>query len=148
MFGKCDLVELWLSGKNVVRVSHVEFKRGRKKVSDVDRVQVCAQVLCLEEMFGLTIESGQLYYLQEKRRSDVVIDKVLREKTLSLAVRARELWDSGITPAAVYSKRTCDNCSLVDICMPKSVGSGGKTVDRFIQNQIRLMRENCDKEVE
>lgn len=146
--GKCDLVELWLSGKNVVRVSPVEFKRGRKKVSDVDRVQVCAQVLCLEEMFGLTIESGQLYYLQEKRRSDVVIDKVLREKTLSLAVRARELWDSGITPAAVYSKRTCDNCSLVDICMPKSVGSGGKTVDRFIQNQIRLMRENCDKEVE
>jgi CRISPR-associated exonuclease Cas4 len=111
-------------------------------------VQLCAQVLCLEEMFGLTIETGQLYYLQEKRRSDVAIDKALREKTIALAARARELRDSEITPAAVYDKRACDNCSLVDICMPKSVGSGGKAVERFIQNQIRLMRENCEKEAE
>jgi CRISPR-associated exonuclease Cas4 len=64
LIGKCDLAELWYTeNRDIKKVSPVEFKRGREKESDVDRVQLCAQVLCLEEMFGLSIDSGQLYYL-------------------------------------------------------------------------------------
>jgi CRISPR-associated exonuclease Cas4 len=48
LIGKCDLVELWYAnGGELKKVSPVEFKRGKGKESDVDRVQVCAQVLCL-----------------------------------------------------------------------------------------------------
>jgi CRISPR-associated exonuclease Cas4 len=63
--GKCDLVEVWFSDdKKVRKVSPVEFKRGREKASDVDRVQLCAQALCLEEMIGIKIEQCQIYYLE------------------------------------------------------------------------------------
>ena len=144
LIGKCDLVELWFSeDKNIRKVSPVEFKRGRNKETDVDRVQLCAQALCLEEMFGITIETGQIYYLQEHRRRDILIDTALREKAISLVERIREIQNSGQTPLAQYEKRKCDNCSLVDECMPKSIGGGGKQVSRYIQAQLTSVEKLC-----
>ena len=146
LIGKCDLVELWYNQDgSVKKVSPVEFKRGRKKADDVDRVQLCAQVLCLEEMFGIAIESGQFYYLQEHRRSNENIDQTLREKTIALIERIMEIRKTGETVAAKYEKRKCDNCSLVDICMPKSTGTGYKPVDRYIKSQLRFA-EKTDAE--
>jgi CRISPR-associated exonuclease Cas4 len=145
LIGKCDLVEIWYSeNRDVKRVSPVEFKRGREKESDVDRVQLCAQILCLEEMFGLPIDAGQLYYLQEHRRKDVCVDEVLREKTADLIERIRTIRDTGVTPGAEYEKRKCDNCSLIDMCMPKTTGTKNKQVKRYIQTQLRLVRNTCE----
>jgi CRISPR-associated exonuclease Cas4 len=144
LIGKCDLVELWFSEDGgAEKVLPVEFKRGRKKESDVDRVQLCAQALCLEEMLGVKVEAGQFYYLQEHRRSDAVLDDELREKTSALIERIRVLWAAGATPAAEYERRKCDRCSLVDICMPKTTCEGGKRVERYVQTQLRLMRDFC-----
>jgi len=139
LIGKCDLVELWY-GKDgsVEKVSPVEFKRGKKKADDTDRVQLCAQVLCLEEMFNITIGSGQFYYLQEHRRTNEVIDALLREKTISLIEQIMRIREAGETVAAKYEKRKCDNCSMIDWCMPKSAGDGHKRVNRFIETQLRL----------
>jgi CRISPR-associated exonuclease Cas4 len=149
LIGKCDLVELWLAGDGPVRrVSPVEFKRGKEKESDVDRVQLCAQALCLEEMFDTTIEKGQLYYLQENRRTDVTLDSELRKLTVALIVRAREISESKITPIAEYQKHTCDRCSLLDLCMPKSAGKNHKDVARFIQGQLRITKNTCKIEGE
>ena len=39
-----------------------------------------------------------------------------------------------------------DNCSLVDMCMPKSAGTKNKQVNRFIQTQLRLVRKTCETE--
>jgi len=143
LIGKCDLVEIWFAkDKNVEKVSPVEFKRGRKKADDTDRVQLCAQVLCLEEMFGIPIEGGQFYYLQEHRRTNEVIDTPLREKIATLIERIMRIRDTGETVAANYEKRKCDNCSMVDICMPKSVGTRHKNVDRYIKTQLRLTEKN------
>ena len=144
LIGKCDLVELWFSrDSREKKVSPVEFKRGRDKETDVDRVQLCAQILCLEEMFGVTINSGQLYYLQEHRRTDVVMNEALRKKTIALIERIRVIQETGMTPAAEYGKRKCDNCSLVDECMPKSVGNGGKQVARYMQAQLMSIEKAC-----
>lgn len=144
LIGKCDLVELHLaSGGGVAEAVPVEFKRGRNKEEDVDRVQLCAQAFCLEEMFGVPVAVGQLYYLQEHRRTTVGIDGPLRAKTMELVARIGQLQSSGITPPALYEKRKCDRCSLLELCMPKSAGSGGKRVDRFVQSQIRAAREEC-----
>lgn len=143
--GKCDLVEVWFyPDKKVKKVSPVEFKRGHEKKNDVDRVQLCAQALCLEEMMGVKIEQGQIYYLQEHRRKDVLFNEELRNKTISLIARIRYIEQSGKTPLAVYAKRKCDNCSLVDICMPKSIGNGGKPVDAYIQTQLRWIAKICN----
>ncbi|ULQ60107.1 CRISPR-associated protein Cas4 [Brucepastera parasyntrophica] len=144
--GKCDLVEIWFDEVGAVRkVSPVEFKRGRKKESDVDRAQLCAQALCLEEMFGVPVESGQLYYLQEHRRRDVTLDCTLREKTDALIGRIRELRESGRTPSARYEKKKCDSCSLYDLCMPQNAGSGGKKVSRYISAQLRYVDRLCEE---
>jgi len=144
LIGKCDLVELYLSPKGgVAEAVPVEFKRGRNKEEDVDRVQLCAQAFCLEEMFGVSVPIGQLYYLQEHRRTTVDIDGPLRAKTMELVARIQQLQSSGVTPPAVYEKQKCDRCSLLELCMPKIAGSGGKRVDRFVQSQIRAMREAC-----
>ena len=140
LIGKCDLVELWYTKDgSVEKVSPVEFKRGRKKADDTDRVQLCAQVLCLEEMFGIDIECGQFYYLQEHRRTNEIIDAPLREKTKMLIERIMKIREIGKTVAAKYEKKKCDNCSMMDLCMPKSAGTGHKQVRRFIEAQLQLI---------
>jgi len=146
LIGKCDLVEIWYAKDgNVEKVSPVEFKRGRKKADDTDRVQLCAQVLCLEEMFGVAIESGQFYYLQEHRRSRETVDAQLREKTTALIEQIMSIRETGETAAAKYEKRKCDNCSMIDLCMPKSAGAGRKQVRRFIEAQLRLVEKTDAK---
>jgi CRISPR-associated exonuclease Cas4 len=142
LIGKCDLVELWYAKNGTVeKVSPVEFKRGRKKADDIDRVQLCAQVLCLEEMFGIGIEGGQFYDLQEHRRKSELVDAPLREKTTALIEQVMKICETGKTAAAKYEKRKCDNCSMVDLCMPKSAGSGHKRVDRFIKAQLKFVEK-------
>jgi CRISPR-associated exonuclease Cas4 len=144
LIGKCDLVELWYAdGGGINRVSPVEFKRGREKESDVDRIQLCAQALCLEEMLDIAVESGQLYYLQEHRRVNVNLDGEIRDKTRALIERIRIISQAGGTPRAEYKKQKCDRCSLVDICMPKTTGVESKKVDVFIKNQLRMVKSTC-----
>lgn len=146
LIGKCDLVELHLApGGGVAEAIPVEFKRGRNKEDDVDRVQLCAQALCLEEMFGVPVAIGQLYYLQEHRRTTLNIDGQLRATTIEIIETIRKALMNGSTPPAIYAKRKCDRCSLFEWCMPQSAGAGGKRVDRFLASQIREAREACDQ---
>ena len=63
----------------------VEYKRGRTKVDDCDRVQLCAQAMCLEEMLGSKIEYGAIFYGRPRRRERVKFEASLRQKTESLA---------------------------------------------------------------
>ncbi len=64
--GYADVVELHpepegarLAGlKGRWRPLPVEHKRGRPKAGDADRVQLCAQALCLEEMLEVEVSSG------------------------------------------------------------------------------------------
>ena len=143
LVGKCDLVELWYAKDgSVEKALPVEFKRGRKKADDTDRVQLCAQVLCLEEMFDIAVENGQFYYLQEHRRTNEIIGQALREKTAALIERIMRIREMGETVAANYEKRKCDNCSMVDLCMPQSTGTDHKQVSRFIKTQLRLAEKD------
>ena len=59
------------SGLRDWQVTPIEYKRGRPKTNDCDRVQLCAQAICLEEMLGLGIESGELFYGRKRRRTRV-----------------------------------------------------------------------------
>jgi len=96
----------------------VEFKHGEPKDDDCDRIQLCAQALCLEEMFSLSIESASLFYQRIKRREDVLLDQTLRGKTIQAANALYDLYQSGQTPMPVYSAK-CRSCSLLEICLPK-----------------------------
>lgn len=109
LIGKCDLVEIYLApGGTVAEAVPVEFKRGRNKEEDVDRVQLCAQALCLEEMLNITIGAGQLYYLQEHHRTTANLNTEMRAKTMQLIARIRQLQSSGITLPAIKSGNAID----------------------------------------
>src|SRR5512136_1690676 len=49
--GKCDIVEQYADG----RVYPVEFKLGKRRKWENDDAQLCAQALCLEEMFRTVV---------------------------------------------------------------------------------------------
>ena len=55
--GRADIVEFQLGDNNSWQPVPVEYKRGRPKKDDTDRVQLCAQTIRLEEMLHCTIET-------------------------------------------------------------------------------------------
>jgi len=118
--GVADLVELCKVGKGW-RPFPVEYKRGRPKAHRADEVQLCAQAICLEEMFETTIDEGALFYGKTRRRVKVAFDDELRALTAEIARNCRELVDNGKTPPPHYDKRKCNACSLLDLCRPQQM---------------------------
>lgn len=122
LFGIADVVEFRGPGTEGPAVLPIEYKRGRPKKHDADRVQLCAQAICLEEMLQLDqlIPAGAIFYGQTRRRLDVPFDEVLRAKTRTAADRLHAMIRSGITPPARREKK-CDRCSLLHLCLPDAL---------------------------
>jgi CRISPR-associated exonuclease Cas4 len=112
----------------------VEYKKGRRRKFENDDVQLCAQALCLEEMFGVPVPAGFIYHTASKRRRRVVFDEGLRRETERTIQAVRELMAEGKAPAAVLLPR-CDGCSLRQTCMPELTG------ERPLRSYDRSARE-------
>jgi len=113
----------------------VEYKRGRPKADACDEVQLCAQALCLEEMFGTAIESGSLFYGVSRRRTEVRFDAGLRKRTEGLAARMHALYAARVTPSAAYAKK-CERCSLYNRCLPR-MASKRSGVARYMAGALK-----------
>lgn len=96
----------------------VEYKRGRAKSQLADQVQLCAQAMCLEELHGIEIAEGALFYDASHRRVSVAFTPELRAQTEAAAARMHELFARRLVPPAVPGPR-CKACSLESICMPE-----------------------------
>lgn len=114
----------------------VEYKRGRPKAHRADEVQLCAQALCLEAMFGVAVEEGALFYGQPRRREVVVFDDALRSLTREVIRATRAMFLTGRTPSASYEAKRCDNCSLLDLCQPRLLARAGG-VDAWLKRQLQ-----------
>lgn len=117
--GKLDLVEVELASGEM---KPVEYKRGKPKLDNWDKVQLCAQALCLEEMTGKPVTEGALWYWQTRHRENVPITDSLRDETRAVVEAVRTLFSSGHTPKAKYEKK-CNACSLLDLCNPRLLAS-------------------------
>ncbi len=106
----------------------VEYKRGKLRKEDGYEIQLCAQALCLEEMLGAKILSGEIYYGKTKRRLDIVFNEKLRRETEAAAAHLHDLLEGNVTPRAVWGPK-CEKCSLVDLCLPKATGGKGSVED-------------------
>lgn len=113
--GKMDLLEV--EKGDPPHYFPVEYKRGKPKIEQWDRIQLCAQALCIEEMRNAHVDEGAIWYWEVRRRERVSIDAALRAETISVIEHARSIVESGVTPAPVNDKR-CKGCSLVDLCEP------------------------------
>ena len=129
--GKSDVVEFHLEGR-VWRPYPVEYKHGRPKKKDCDRVQLCAQAMCLEEMLGIEVPEGALFYGKTRRRENVIFDRPLRDETRSAAERMHRLFEDGRTPPPTYTSQ-CKQCSLFEICRPRD---STKSVAGYIKRMI------------
>src|SRR5262249_1050212 len=75
--GKCDIVEQRPDGS----LYPVEFKLGKRRRWHNDDAQLCAQALCLEEMFGTSVPRGAVFHADSKRRREVEFTAELRAST-------------------------------------------------------------------
>ncbi|SMD14757.1 CRISPR-associated exonuclease, Cas4 family [Desulfocicer vacuolatum DSM 3385] len=138
--GKADVVEFNLQkgSKKQWIPFPLEYKRGKPKQNPADKVQLCAQALCLEEMLNLRLEKGALFYGKTRRRQSVVFDDKLRQLTIETAKKIHVMIDSGITPAPHYEKK-CDTCSFLNLCLPKAIEKSRKVsawLERIVHKEL------------
>jgi CRISPR-associated exonuclease Cas4 len=114
--GKMDLLEI--EQGDPLKYFPVEYKRGKPKIQDWDRIQLCAQALCIEEMQAVEVTEGAIWYWEVRKREPVVVDDALREAATNVIEGAHALLASGSTPKPVEDRKRCRACSLVDLCEP------------------------------
>lgn len=127
--GRCDVVE-FRQTKNGEEIMPVEFKSGEPKDDISDKVQLCAQVCCLEEMLNTKITHGAFFYGKIRRRDVVEIDNELRLQTEKIIASVRDIVSTKKVPPAEYTSK-CRNCSLYDICQPKAMNK--KKLNNYIK---------------
>lgn len=118
----------------------IEYKRGKPKIDDRDKAQLCAQVMALEEMMKVIIPEAAIYYAQTRRRQTVEINSELREHTMQLADRMHSMAQEGTTPKAPKGRR-CSQCSLVEKCQPKLT-----LRRRSVENYLKKMYSTIEEE--
>lgn len=123
--GECDMVELHsdpggvpIHGRSGLwRLYPVEYKRGRPNDRGAEQLQLCAQAMCLEEMFVTEIPEGAIYYGEIRRRQPVELTAALRERVRDSFVEMHRLFERGYTPRAKMTA-ACRSCSMQELCQP------------------------------
>lgn len=140
--GECDVVEFH-KNKNGVSIKGclglyipypVEYKRGKSKVNDCDRLQLCAQALCLEHMLSCKINTGALFYGEPRRREEVQLSAELRDKVTGMLSLMHDYYKRQHTPQAKKS-RNCNSCSLKYECVP-SLDKKNKSVTQYLHDGL------------
>ena len=126
--GRADVVEL---NDDVVRP--VEYKSGIRHGITAD-LQLCAQALCLEEMLGVTVPSGSVWYGGPRRRVEVEFTGTLRDQVLIAINAIREQLLTGILPGAANDER-CNECQLLHHCLPEVTHSTRK-LQRYLSDIV------------
>lgn len=125
--GKTDVLEFHLCtdggvplrGKEGLWLPYpVEYKKGSSKISDADRLQLCGQAMCLEEMLCCGIPEGALFYGETRRREVVLFSEELRQAVRSALAEMHDYAKRGYTPK-VKPHKGCHGCSIQETCMPK-----------------------------
>ena len=121
--GECDAVE-FIPVKNGISIKDmpglrlpipVEYKHGSGKTLIADRMQLCAQLLCLEEMFCTHIEYGYVWYGNIKKREKIIFCDDDRKDVLNAFEEMHRMVAKHHTPK-VKKKKECKSCSLLENC--------------------------------
>lgn len=141
LVGKADVVEFHRHGEKKGNIDWrpfpVEYKRGRLKKDDCDKIQLCAQAICLEEMLKVVIPEGAIFYGKIRRRQNVRFDNAIREETAWMAERLHALISRRVTPKPVFDKR-CPNCSFISYCLPEKM-DGSRSASNYISDIIKRL---------
>lgn len=134
LLGRADVVE-FVAGKPVP----IEYKSGTTKEHLHAQAQLCAQALCLEEMFGERIETGFLFFSASHERIPVQFTPALRERTVEIISQIRKLLAVPQNPPPANDKR-CVDCSLREACQPGALANS-------LENATRLFDKKPEAEL-
>jgi CRISPR-associated exonuclease Cas4 len=118
----------------------IEFKKGVSKNTDADRLQLCCQAMCLEEMLCTDVPKGALFYGESRRREEVIFTPALRDQVRSYLAEMHQYYERGYTPK-VKATKSCNACSLKDLCLPRLMKT--RKVSEYIKNALREEVEEC-----
>ncbi len=115
----------------------IEYKRGKPKITDCDRIQVAAQAIILEEMLGIKISKGAVFYWETRHREYFDISDELKEQTIKTASDMHAAFNNNFIPKAI-KKSHCKNCSLLDNCLPSLKG---RSAVKYLSDSIESIYE-------
>ncbi len=126
--GRADAIEI-----DGDAVRPVEYKSGVAH-GEAANVQVCAQAMCLEEMLGVVIPTGYVWYGGPRRRVRVPLTPDLRARVEDIVEAIRTQLLSGRLPVAPNDER-CDQCQLRSHCLPE-LTSAPRRVSRYVKRVV------------
>lgn len=134
--GKCDCIEASRSKsgaalpgeEGLYSLYPIEYKHGRARTEPEYEIQLCAQAICLEEMYQIHIPKGALFYIASHQRIAIPLTPALREKTIQTAHSLMECFLARSLPPALNGPK-CKKCSLREECMPQLHRSAKKFCD-------------------
>lgn len=123
--GKCDCIEAISDPKGAfipdlnfpAKLYPVEYKHGKLRSELEYELQLCAQAMCLEEMFDTHIPQGDIFYITSHRRYPVSLTEELRELVKETIRKIESLRRTFYIPPAEYGAK-CRACSLKELCQP------------------------------
>lgn len=139
--GACDVLEFHRSENGIPLPGEegryqpfpVEYKRGSPREDTANALQLCAQAMCLEEMFCCDIPQGALYYGEIRRREMVDLTPELRNEVTDCLKEMHDFYRRGYTPK-VKPRKACNACSLKELCLPKLMRP--KSVTSYIRERL------------
>lgn len=145
--GKCDCIEAERDESGCVipvaefpvRLYPVEYKSGKIRDEEEYELQLCAQAMCLEEMYQTNIPEGAIFYISSHRRKNVVFTEELRNQVRETIRRLEDIRRNyRIPPARSDSK--CKRCSLREQCLPDVGQSAAKYCDKLAKEAMEVIR--------
>ena len=124
LYGVVDCLEVMEkreTEKNEFRI--VEYKPTKPRNRDFnedDVMQIFAQKLCVDYVFGCDCDT-ELYYGDVKKRYSLPLKEnydIYDDKLKSILAEMREFLKRGEIPA-INKGQKCSGCSMKDLCMPK-----------------------------
>lgn len=139
--GICDVVEfvrddfgVEIHGADGTYMPYpIEYKRGKPKATDEDRLQLALQAVCLEEMLVCDISTGFLYYSEIKHRIEISLTKQLKMKAKETVLEMHSYYKRRHTPK-VKTGPHCRSCSLQNICLPELLNK--RSVKSYIEGKL------------
>lgn len=143
--GKCDCIEA-LRDENGCRIPAVEFpvrlypveyKHGKVREEEEYELQLCAQAMCLEEMYNTSIPEGALFYISSHRRKPVIFTAELREQVRNTVQQLEAIRRNYTVPPAKSGPK-CKRCSLRELCLPNAKNTAQGYCQKLAQDAMEV----------
>ena len=144
--GIIDVLEFWSSRTGIELKNStglwfpkvIEYKKGKPKKNLSDTLQLVAQIMCLEEMYSLEINSGEIYYKQINRRIRVELNETLRDEVRKTSKKCMSYMYKAKHRMLRLAKIA--NAAQSRRCQPRPHHK--RSVQNYINNQWEIINES------